>query len=306
VTPEFARKLATALYKHVERDPVIRPIFPRHFKCAIDAFSSFLVQFTGGPQEHAQGRWFASLRESHARFRIGARERKHWLACMAKALDDVQAPPEWRELFEHSSAYLVNDGETPAAPAIGNRQMRERWEEQLRVEAAVGDVRRGRAPESKHPGVLALRVRAGQVLGRDPALIHVRHFGRTLLHEAAESGNLAMVEMLLDLGADPNVKTTLGHTPLYNVANGAAMPRSAEIVHVLVRAGAIVDACDGVQRTTPLHMAARRGNVDVADTLLDCGASINARDRKGETPLKRAVKCRKMEVAARLRQRGAT
>jgi ankyrin repeat protein len=60
-----------------------------------------------------------------------------------------------------------------------------------------------------------------------------------------------------------------------------------------------------VKRCTALHMAARRGNVEVAAALLDCGADIEARDSLGETPLRRAVNCNKTEVAALLLSRGA-
>src|SRR5438045_2387275 len=72
-----------------------------------------------------------------------------------------------------------------------------------------------------------------------------------------------------------------------------------------VRAGAAEDACAGATRCTALHMAARRGNKDVADALLDCGADIDARDRVGDTPLRRAVNCNKPDVAALLVARGA-
>jgi ankyrin repeat protein len=40
-------------------------------------------------------------------------------------------------------------------------------------------------------------------------------------------------------------------------------------------------------------------------TLLDCGAFIEARDRKGDTPLRRAVHCRREAVVRLLVERGA-
>src|ERR1700738_873910 len=40
--------LATAFYAQVEQDPVLRPLFPSTFTCAIEEFSAFLVQFLGG------------------------------------------------------------------------------------------------------------------------------------------------------------------------------------------------------------------------------------------------------------------
>jgi len=52
-------------------------------------------------------------------------------------------------------------------------------------------------------------------------------------------------------------------------------------------------------------MAARRGHVETAQALLDSGASVNAPDRKGDTPLQRAMNCHKNEVAQLLIERGA-
>ncbi len=52
-------------------------------------------------------------------------------------------------------------------------------------------------------------------------------------------------------------------------------------------------------------MAARRGNVSVAKALLECGANIEARDSKGDSPLRRAVNCRKKEMVAFLAAQGA-
>ena len=76
-------------------------------------------------------------------------------------------------------------------------------------------------------------------------------------------------------------------------------------MRALARVGANLDAQDGVKHCTALHMAARRGNVDVAEALLDCGANLEAHDSKGETPLRRAVNCSKISLVARLLKRGA-
>jgi ankyrin repeat protein len=135
----------------------------------------------------------------------------------------------------------------------------------------------------------------------DPSLVHQRYGGRSLLHAAAGAGSLATVELLLSLGADPNGLDGGDHTALYCQGNECAGPESADIVHALVGAGARVDARDGVTRCTPLHMAARRGNAVVAKALLDCGATIDAVDRRGDTPLQRAINCRKFHVAELLR-----
>jgi ankyrin repeat protein len=52
-------------------------------------------------------------------------------------------------------------------------------------------------------------------------------------------------------------------------------------------------------------MAARRGHVEIARALLDCGAAVDARDRKDDTPLQRAINCRRDMVAQLLVERGA-
>ena len=52
------RKLSAAFYARVQRDPVLRPLFPgKTLRCAIEEFAAFLAQFLGGPPEDAQRRW---------------------------------------------------------------------------------------------------------------------------------------------------------------------------------------------------------------------------------------------------------
>jgi ankyrin repeat protein len=51
-------------------------------------------------------------------------------------------------------------------------------------------------------------------------------------------------------------------------------------------------------------MAARRGHLEIARTLLDSGAAINARDSKGDTPRQRALNCRRPQLAQMLAARG--
>jgi ankyrin repeat protein len=144
---------------------------------------------------------------------------------------------------------------------------------------------------------------AKKSLLENPDLAHESYSGRSLLHAAAANGNLPIVAELLNLGVDANIQDTGGHTPLYCVANEC--PGGGPVVRTLIQAGAKVDASDGVKRCTALHMAARRGSVEVSEALLECGAHIEARDTLGETPLRRAVNCRQAGVAALLLAKGA-
>jgi hemoglobin len=307
------RKLAETFYGRVARDPELAPLFPRSLHCAIDAFTLFLAEFLGGPAQYSETRWYVSLQDAHARFRIGAKERAAWLRNMAATLRDTPAPVELRDglyaFFEQSSQWIAGQPETAVCP---HREIARRGESQRSVEHAVqaihaGDPNPALAMETGPvtlASLLALMVDSEccrERLRRQPELAQVRQRrGRTLLHEAAGAGSLATVKLLLELGADPNALDGGGHDPLYCLANECGSGRGAEVVRLLVRAGADVRAQTGVQRCTALHMAARRGSVGIAAALLECGAPKDARDRRGDTPLMRAINCKKTHVAALL------
>ncbi|MBI5830774.1 MAG: ankyrin repeat domain-containing protein [Armatimonadetes bacterium] len=57
--------------------------------------------------------------------------------------------------------------------------------------------------------------------------------------------------------------------------------------------------------TTPLHLAAHRGQADTAAALLDGGASLEAVTRHGTTPLHAAARANRAEFVALLLARGA-
>jgi len=97
--------------------------------------------------------------------------------------------------------------------------------------------------------------------------------------------------VLLRRGTDPGILDSGGHTPLYRAANECGLGAGPEVVRALVRAGADVNACGAVTRRSR--------------ALLDCGTVIEARDSKGDTPLQRAINCRKDTVVRLLAERGA-
>jgi hemoglobin len=323
---EGCRRLSAAFYARVDEDPVLRPFFPgKSLRCAINEFAAFVIQFLGGDEEQTQFRWWLSLRESHARFQIGPDARRAWLKHMDATLDatplDEATRNALRNFFSHSSAYVI--GRDAGEP--DHEELAARWSEQRFLDRIIAAIAGGRDDEtlalapcfafrpSVFVGLLARMVQSGRArliafvidaTEGNPSLATRRFAGNTLLHFAAGAGRLEVVAVLLRFGVDPNLQGR-GRTPLYCVANECASETGPEVVRALVRAGADVNAGSGVTRATALHMAARRGHAEIARALLDAGAAVNARDGKGDTPLQRAINCRKNEVSQFLLERGA-
>jgi truncated hemoglobin YjbI len=320
------RRLSEAFYARVGTDPTLRPLFPgKSLKCAIEEFAAFLIQFLGGDEEQTQRRWWLSLRESHSRFQIGPAERRAWLKNMAATLDgaslDGTTRTALRQFFECSSAYVI--GKEATRPE--HRELAERWGDQCVLDETVTEIATGddsearrlasrfvskpavfvgllaRMLQSRRPGLVAFVVNA---LEQDASLRTRQYGGRALLHYASATGWVEVVTVLLRLGADPDMRDSGGHTPLYRAANECGSEVGPRIVRALVAAGADVNARNGVTRATALHMAARRGYMAIARILLECGAATDARDRKGDTPLERAVNCRRAAVVQLLRESG--
>ena len=325
---EGCRRLSAAFYARVGKDPVLRPFFPgKSLRCAINEFSAFLIQFLGGDEEQAAYRWWLSLRESHARFKIGPQARSAWLEHMDATLDaaslDEGTRNALRNFFSYSSAYVIQTD----AGEPNHEELAARWSEQRVLDGVVAAIVAGRDDEtlalaprfasrpSVFVGLLARMVQSGRprlvqfvidAAKNDPSLAMRRFGGGTLLHFAAGAGCLDVVTLLLRLGVDPNVMGR-GRTPLYCVANECGSEPGPAIVHALLKAGADINACCGVTRTTALHAAARRGHLEIARALLDSGAGVSLRDRKGDTALQRAINCRKNEVSQLLLEyRGAS
>ncbi|MBA8758695.1 hypothetical protein HCR18_06845 [Wolbachia pipientis] len=122
---------------------------------------------------------------------------------------------------------------------------------------------------------------------------------QTPLHIAATHGHKEIVDALLEVeGIDVNAKDQGGKTPLHRAAENS----HAEIVKDLLDKGANVNAEDDkgetplglatnqdiqtlLQNTDELLEAAKSGNVDAVTRLINGGASVNATDQDGKTPL---------------------
>jgi ankyrin repeat protein/Cdc6-like AAA superfamily ATPase len=88
------------------------------------------------------------------------------------------------------------------------------------------------------------------------------------------------VQVLLDAGADVNLKNKGGNTALHVAAEGSKV----EVVDLLLKAGADVTVEDKWKQTA-LHIAAWRSTSDVIGMLLDAGADAKAVDVFKMTPM---------------------
>jgi RNA polymerase sigma factor (sigma-70 family) len=104
--------------------------------------------------------------------------------------------------------------------------------------------------------------------------------GYTALHEAAMNGDLALVRLLLNFGANPNARTGGGITPLHL----AVQIHQHAIITMLLAHGANANAALSNGQTS-LHWAAMRGDGESANILLAYGASVNALSQHHRTPL---------------------
>ena len=101
---------------------------------------------------------------------------------------------------------------------------------------------------------------------------------------ALSDGDAALITAVLDAGADPNVGTSFG-TPALIVAIESAL--APEVIALLLARKADVNARDSDDQT-PLHAAARAGNLAAVTALIGAGADVNATLGSGETPLQTA------------------
>ncbi len=123
--------------------------------------------------------------------------------------------------------------------------------------------------------------------------------GTTALLRAAKAGDVVVVRLLLENGADANLTTRTGINPVMAAAGLGSKEEDGtgrlkteaetiETITLLLQAGADVNAVDSNGRTA-LHGAAQKGYDRVVGFLAGRGARLDTKDRRGLTPLDAAM-----------------
>lgn len=170
-----------------------------------------------------------------------------------------------------------------------------------------------------------------RLLKEDPAMALDETFfwGEGILMMPAKAGNFKLIELLMRYGArvprllkwtqfyyferyenavylmehgmDPNVKSWHQVTILHDMAQKGFIPKAA----LLIKHGAAIDPVDEEYQSTPLGMAARWGQTEMVEFLLQQGSDPNKAGAPWATPLAWAQKKGHTAIESMLRRAGA-
>ena len=118
---------------------------------------------------------------------------------------------------------------------------------------------------------------------------------------AAQSANSAVVKLLLDHNANPNLSDNRGQTPLMV----RAVVGDTNMIKLLLSYGADPNRADTGQETA-LMKAVRGRKFKAAQTLIEAGADPNVQDLTGKTALEYAKISRSRRFIRLLQEAGAT
>ena len=130
---------------------------------------------------------------------------------------------------------------------------------------------------------------------------HLDLINTSSLHIAVKKSALNLARLLLQKGANPNLKDFSGYTPLHM----AVVYEIEAMVRLLLSWGADTEMKE-MRGSTPIQIASSRGgNESILLLLIDKGANIETRDSKGQTPLGNAIGSDSQSLAQKLIRHGA-
>jgi ankyrin repeat protein len=172
------------------------------------------------------------------------------------------------------------------------------------------------AAEEGHESVMELLIERGAAIDDLDEMT-----GSSALHLAVERGRIEASEVLLTARAEVDIRDSEGQTPLHKLRRKAYKDVRTQMVPLLLKHGADIDALDKVNSSllmsaavrgdeelmplliaskasleqtdpsgaTPAHMAAARNRDEALELLIKAKASINTVDRSGGSPMGEAA-----------------
>lgn len=131
-----------------------------------------------------------------------------------------------------------------------------------------------------------------------------RHYnGETALHQASKGGHLEIAILLIEKGANVHAKSEEEQTPLHFAIN--KKPLSLAIVQLLVEHGADPNA-RAIRGPTPFGDACRKGLTEIVEFMMPyCISQVDVKEWSGKTPLHFAFHGNHFDIARVLIENGA-
>jgi ankyrin repeat protein len=125
--------------------------------------------------------------------------------------------------------------------------------------------------------------------------------GQTALNISIQNQDMDMMHFLLEQGANTELANREGERALYLASKFGTL----NFVELLLQYGANCESFNETTNRTAFHQAVEKGHIDVAKTLLDAGADIDAMISDGQTVLFSAVRRGDEDAVNFLLQNGA-
>lgn len=112
VGEEQIRIFTSYFYQEVAKNEALKKLYPEDLAPAEDRLFLFLVQVFGGPETYSEQRGHPRLRMRHAKWKIDAEMRDHWMNAMLVGLDQLQLDPNIKEAmmsyFVKAANHMIN------------------------------------------------------------------------------------------------------------------------------------------------------------------------------------------------------
>ena len=154
-------------------------------------------------------------------------------------------------------------------------------------------------------------------------------FGNTALIKASHEGYFKIAELLVENGADVNMKNIHSETALAsslnkanleiakllinngadvnlkNVLIKAVLAGNCDMVKLMIQSGADLNSKNGLSGETALTEAVTKDNLDIAKLLVESGADLDAQNNNGDSALIKAALLGQFDMAKLLIESGA-